>query len=306
MMLITFATVIVWAALIAELGFILFSFVQAFGASGAGKWRRLGDVEGHLRRLLRRGYEGASMRFAHKPTGRVIRFEKHIRRIGDYGIDLSSSEGDWSAADIDRLRAYCAANGLTLDTRKPDEALQDSSLKIDCGQDIEAATALFRYAWLEVFGLRKFAKFKIEENDVLDLDELIDRPDYRRYSKTEYDERRQATNEKAMREFRLQELSFTLMASLLIMGIGAGTASLGLAISTLAAIGEPPDWSLTIGPVTAAGSSANWKLLLLYLLMVPGSAFLKLGSAKRNYGRSALHFFMLALPVAVVAIWIGS
>lgn len=165
---------------------------------------------------------------------------------------------------------------------------------------------LFHYVWLEILGLSKFAKYKIEEHDVLDLDEIIDRPNYRRYTEMEKDVRQRAANEKTWREVGLQEFGYAFAAFLLILGIGAGVASLGLTISTLAAIGKPPEWFITIGPVTAAGSSANWNFFLLYLIMLPGTAFLKLRGAQESYGRSGIHFFMLALPVAVVAIWIGA
>jgi len=246
------------------------------------------------------------MTFTHKPTGRAIRFVKFIRDRGDYGIALIVPVNAWSAAYMDRLHAYCDANGLSLDTPKTQEPARELPLRIDCGQNIQIASALFRHAWLNVFGLRKFTKYNFDETDILDLDELVDRPDYRRYTKTEYDDRRHAANQNAVRERGLQEFGCMFAAFFMLLAIGAGLASLGLAISTLAAIGEPPEWSLTIGPVTAAGSSASWKFLLFYLIVVPGSGFIKLSGAQKNYARGGLHFFMLALPVAVVALWIGA
>jgi hypothetical protein len=151
-----------WAALAWMLGAMI-----VYGLHGIGLTRRnpvvrgpsgepTGEVKADhfteiyswLRQVLHHGRDGAFVALRHPETGHAIRFQKSVSGDADRGISLTIPEGATDPNDIARVKARCAAHGLTCDEQGP-----AGPLSVDCGMDAVRAYALAWDIWTADFGL---------------------------------------------------------------------------------------------------------------------------------------------------------
>jgi hypothetical protein len=186
-------------------------------------------------------------------------------------------------------------------------------LQIDCGKDLRLAHALTREIWINVFGLTNRTNYKFESKDILPLDEIVDSPAYPRLTEEEIQKRQREDAARQLadtkRRSRLMGANFGCLIG--IVGLTIFVSMIGLSTTALAALGDSPDWSVTIGTVTASGSTASLVFFALYLFSYPILAFcrntdLRIPSRAEATFRIVAQTIAVALPVSVVAVWIGA
>lgn len=315
MTLLTLAIGVLWALPVALvcviLGFIGYAVIE---------WKTtrseiFNKSEGTFENLLRRGEDGAFIQFTDKRSGRFIRFEKYHRLKG-YGIALAVPE-DWPRDGIVQLTSWCDANGLKLQPRKGDEETEPSFLQVDCGKDTDRAYALAREVWFNIFGLTDQTKYRYTSGDISPYDGLVNSPDYASLTKEEKRERQVQFLKEQQRTrsgenpslFGLGCLFYAIIESARFISIPA------LPISTLLAIGDPADWSMAVGTVTVAGSTASLCFFLVFLASGLISSFYDPSQTTNERIRNSIGIYsvgavfmliMVSLPTAVVAVWIGA
>jgi hypothetical protein len=141
-------------------------------------WKEPRDYESMaptFRRLLRSGLNGGFIVITHARSKLWIQLSKYIRATGDYGIELSFPEVEWTRPYFARVQALVEAHRL------PSRIVIASDgtrfLDIDFAADLETALATGRAIFRDVFGASLTDRFHSEEARIDALDRLVDDPD---------------------------------------------------------------------------------------------------------------------------------
>jgi len=313
MTLLDLAIGVLWAALAAFASAIIFTAYWTLKSSKVWLWRSFSEFRSGLKWLLRSGYDKAFIKFTHKPSNRFIRFEKYIR-IGQYGIALVVPN-DWSDDDIDRLTRWCDTNGLRVDPIDANEETAATALQVDCGNDTERAYALAREIWFNIFGLADNAKYQYDHHDILRFDELVDSPDFPRFTEEEIAKRSLEESRRRLGNLKRRDNPFGMPNYIIRIFLGVSffasvVSMIGLPIATLGSTGEPPDWILTVGTIRFTGASSSLVWFVIYAISVPATFLLRRndngnGQVPQDYLHLVMRPITLAMPTAVVTVWIG-
>lgn len=214
------------------------------------------DVKPWLETLLRSGYKGGHVLFAHGRSGRSLRFRKYIREKGDYGLELCFPKTDWATAYWPRLEAFCEETGLRY--RVETEVIDGSSneaLLIDCAQETDRAYDLALTIWTKFFDLPISGWFDREGHGVSVRDELIDVPDHAQMSEQEIRNHQWGkTREDLRKHVGISPGGVFYASGLLVLDL---VAIVGLPLATLMSIGDPPSWSVDVGNLTVGGGTTS-------------------------------------------------
>lgn len=125
-------------------------------------------------RLLRSGLNGGFIIITHARSKTWIQLSKYIRARGDYGIELSVPEVDWT-------RPYFAQIEALIDRHRLVSRIVAGSdgtrfLDVDFGKDAQKAAETGRAIFRDVFRAPLSGRFHYETSGIAALDQLIDDP----------------------------------------------------------------------------------------------------------------------------------
>ena len=311
----TFAIWLVWAALVYFT--VLLAYCVVFVAGRVSRFERFAAFDRWYEFLLRRGFDGAYIKLTDRKSDRFVRFRKYIHEIGVYGIELTFPASGWGLEFLPRLEAYCAENGLTYALDEPDAPGESDHMLVDCRKDAGQARDLARKIWVDFFGLSEDAMCQRESENLLDYDDLVDGPDYRRPSPERIHEIRNLELARITKEVkrRTGKPGLSLVGSVYLFALFVVwfVSAFGLTISTLNSTGAPPEWSIEIANIALGGGQASLAFFLLFLFssVEMFRSALRLGRFGRKYkwhekfARVSLRLAVVALPVSVVLVWLG-
>lgn len=196
------------------------------------------DIRGNLEYLLRGGYNGGFVVFNFKGKERFIRFRKYIRAKGDYGLELSFPRADWSRVYFPRLVNFCGDNAIpyVVHPDTGDDGME--FLRVDVGQDIDAAFRLVGGIVDEVFSIPRDTGYKVEHDAIDQTGALIDSP-----RQTPWKRQRQFHQEWSNKTgFYMSDVPVFLISGLAFVVGGAGLVYALLWWSVWSAAGVTADW----------------------------------------------------------------
>ena len=206
------------------------------------------DLDVPISRLLKIGYEGASLVLTLKKSKLHIKFSKYIREEGIYGIELEFPNTDWTKEDASKLQEHCAANGLKFRVAADGSSHAAELLYVDCEKDSDKAAGLARFILSTIFGKSTNSLFYETYTNMSQLNELVDKPGQQPGTVIE----EFAQIGEAIHEHSGMPVShmYKMYSYCLVMLVGA----VALVIETILTMGEDPDWSFDVVGVAVNGS----------------------------------------------------
>lgn len=271
------------------------------------------DIDVWLRFLLRDGHDGQTILFRHRQSGRFIHFEKYADASGGGGIALVFPKIRWGKEYIERLHAYCESQELPYRTSAETETGTPDFIRVDLGNDVKKAFELSRAIWHDFFGYGEHDRQNRTVDDVLTVAELMAVPQ-RHLSRSEYYERFCCKTRARLKHVGLSWLGpFGFAGVFVIAGFSTVIMLVGLPVSTLLSLGDPSDWQVAVGPIQAQGSSSSLTFLFVYLVSYETlrrcMRFRLIDWQRWNHVENVVHrpkrWIFLAMPVAVILVWLG-
>lgn len=268
--------------------------------------------------LLRNGYDGENVLFRDKRHRRFIRFQKYTDDSGAPGIELTFPEIAWGKELVPRLRAYAEQKGLTFrasDENEPDYA------HVKLGDDIGEAFALCQVIWHRFYGFTPQAPYLRQIGDLSDINELVDIAVQSQLSDAESKQRwnrylnarLEHTGQRWLQAKSSTDSMPRLGGYLFVSAVGFLAALVGLPVSTLLTLGDPPSWQLELGPIGLQGSNTSLVFFFVYLFSfeVIRRCMRSVTINRRKMTRIELvfhapkHTVLFAIPISVVLVWLG-
>ena len=265
--------------------------------------------------LLNNGYDGENVLFRDRQKRRFIRFEKYTDNGVAPGIKLTFPEIGWGEEFLPRLRDYAEKKGLAF---KASEGSETEYTHVMVGDDINAAFALCLMIWTKFYGFGECAPCLGQTGDLSSINELVDaavQP-----SDVESEERHLRYWNTRLKHAGLQWLQSTSLTGFKTAvgvlffwsGMGFVVALVGLPVSTLVTLGDPPGWQLDLGQMVFQGNWTSLVFFVLYLLSI--AVLLRLlrfpliNRQKMTGAEKILHApkqtVFVAIPAAVVLVWL--
>lgn len=275
------------------------------------------EIKLWLRCLLKNGYDGENVLFLDTQKNRFIRFEKYTDIGATPGIKLTFPEIGWGEEFLSRLREYAEHKGLALRTSKGSEP---DYTHVKVGDDVNAAFDLCRMIWTKFYGFAERAPWFPQTGDLSSINELVDASVQSQPSDVESEERHLQYFNARLRHAGLQWLQATSLTGVKTAvgvfffwsGMGFVLALVGLPVSTLVTLGDPPGWQLDLGQIVFQGNWTSLVFFVLYLLSI--AAWLRFrrfplinrqnvtGAEKILHTPKQLVF--VTIPVAVLLVWL--
>lgn len=253
---------VLYAALIYMSAALVVHLVEA--RRSKGEEPDFSDIETWLRGLLLNGQAGESILFRHERTGRFVRFEKYDD--AGAGIALTFPKIGWGRDHLTRLQAWCESRGLSVQASVDGLVGGTGYARVAFGGDVASAFALSKTIWAGFYGYGLRDRHSRSFSDYSTAAELTRFPPATADSATQK-ERFWRYQIAWMEHVGLGWLGVTgllivSMASVLSLLV----STVGLPVSTLSSLGEPPDWRLGLGPFLTQGSGVSLTFFILYVL----------------------------------------
>lgn len=117
-------------------------------------------------RLQMYGVHGASLKFTHDRSGRVLSVYRHSPNAYERELVLVLRAADVTEDRLAALRAYCNRHRLSLEMRMEDAGNETETIHVNCGNSVVDTHNLALEIWRKIFGARTKASYTLDVSGI--------------------------------------------------------------------------------------------------------------------------------------------